>query len=183
MKTLHTILILASAVVAVFLEASFDLPRRLLGAQFDLLSPLMVYASLTGNLVSVVLLAFVGGFGFDSLSANPPGASVLPLLVVGVVIQRCRHLLLSREVYAQWLLGLGASAFTPLAGVLLLVALGRHPWLSWGSLWQWLVVAVAGSWLTPLYFRLFDRLEQTFGHPPVQAQPFRPDREIARKRR
>lgn len=183
MSALNTLLILGTAFLGVFLEAAFDAPRRLLGAQVDCLPALMVYAALTSNLATVAGLALVGGLAFDSLSANPLGVTVGPLLGAGVLILRFRHLLLSREVYAQWLLGLGASAAVPLATVLLLMAMGTGPGVGWGSAWQWLVVAAAGSAMVPLFFGLFERLRGLFGYRPVQESSFRPDREIARRRR
>ena len=182
MSALTPILILAVALLAVFFEASFDAPRRWLGAQVDLLPGLMVYVSLSSNLLMVLAFALVSGFALDSLSANPPGATVLPLLVLGALMQRFRHLLLSGEIYAQWLLGLGASAGVPLCTVLLLMVLGGTPLVSWGSVWQWLVMAAVGSVLTPLYFLVFDQLRWMFGYRPVQETSFRPDREIARGR-
>ena len=50
MNWLHTILILAVAFVAVFLEAWFDGFRNCVGAQIDFLPALMVYAGLTNGL-------------------------------------------------------------------------------------------------------------------------------------
>ena len=66
--------------------------------------------------------------------------------------------------------------------VLLLMVLGGTPLVSWGSVWQWLVMAAVGSVLTPLYFLVFDQLRWMFGYRPVQETSFRPDREIARGR-
>ncbi len=42
MNRVHSILILAVAFVAVFVEATWNLPRHLLGAQIDVLPALMV---------------------------------------------------------------------------------------------------------------------------------------------
>src|SRR5436309_2700103 len=93
MNWLDTILVLLAAFLAVFWEAAFQGLRHLLGAQLDLLPPLMVYASLCASLSTVVLLAVCGGLWFDSLSANPLGISVLPLLAVGVAIYANRDLI------------------------------------------------------------------------------------------
>ena len=78
MTILNTILVLVAALVAVFIESAWDWPRSWLGAQIDLLPGLMVYVSLSAGLTAITLLAVVGGLGFDSLSANPLGVSVLP---------------------------------------------------------------------------------------------------------
>ena len=61
MNFFNTILILAAAFLAVFAEAAFQLPRQLFGAQVDLLPALMIYAALNTNIVTVSLLAVLGG--------------------------------------------------------------------------------------------------------------------------
>jgi len=53
----NSILILVVAFLAVFAEAAFSLPHRLLGAQIDLLPALMIYAALNLDIVTVSLLA------------------------------------------------------------------------------------------------------------------------------
>ena len=73
MNLLQSILILAAAFLAVFGEAAFPLLRHWLGAQVDLLPALMVYAALNADIVTVSLLAVLGGLWFDALSANPLG--------------------------------------------------------------------------------------------------------------
>ena len=124
MNWLPTLLILAVAYLAVFLEGWCGLLRYCLGAQIDLLPALMVYASLTNGLASIVLLAFCGGLWFDSLSLNPLGVSVLPLLVTGLLIYHSRELLLRRSVFAQVVLGMMAGAAQPLGTLFLLLNLG-----------------------------------------------------------
>lgn len=44
----------------------------------------MVYTALTSGPFMMIALAVVGGLSFDTLSANPLGTSVLPLLTVGL---------------------------------------------------------------------------------------------------
>ena len=145
MKPLIPILILLAAFVAVFFEASFNGFRHLLGAQIDLLPALMVYASLSSGMVTVSLLAVLGGLWFDSLSANPLGISVLPLFAVGLAIHSRRELILRDQPYAQLALGLGASAAAPLLTMLLMLSTRETPLLGWGSVWQWLVMTLGGG--------------------------------------
>jgi rod shape-determining protein MreD len=179
---LKAALILGTAILAVFLQAWWALPRWLLGAQVDLLPGLMVYASLTAGGATLALLALVGGLLLDSLSANPLGASVLPLLAVGGVVRHFRHLILRDEIYAQGVLGLGASALVPLLTIVLLLSIGQQPLVGAGSLWQWLVMSVGGAIWTPICFALFDRLLRIFSYTPLHEGSFRPDREIERGR-
>ena len=133
MNVLQTILILAAAFLAVFVESAFQLPRHLFGAQVDLLPALMIYAALNTNVVTVSLLAALGGLWFDALSANPLGVSILPLFAVGFPICLRRDLILRELPFAQVFLGAAASATVPLLCVLLLLTGGREPLLGWGS--------------------------------------------------
>jgi rod shape-determining protein MreD len=182
MSILIAILILVAAFLVVFLEAAWAGPASWLGAQIDLLPALMVYAGLSTGITTITLLAVVGGLCFDAISANPVGVSVLPLFVIGFAIQQFRHLILRDQTYAQWILGLCASAAMPLLTLLILVTMGLNPLVDIGSLWQWLVMALGGAALTPLCFKLFDRLARALSYRPVIQSSFRPDREIERGR-
>jgi rod shape-determining protein MreD len=182
MNWLQTIIVLLIAYVAVFAETSIGMFRNLTGAQIHLLPALMVYASLTGGLGQIALLAVAGGLWFDSLSANPLGTSILPLFVVGVVIWRKRALLLREQVFAQFVLGAGASAAVPAISVLILVSMGSEPLLGWASLWQWFVVSLAGGIVTPLLFGALDRIHRALSYQSLAESSFRADREIKRGR-
>jgi hypothetical protein len=174
--------VLGAAFLAVFWEAAFSGVRHLLGAQLDLLPPLMVYASLSGSFTIVCLLAGFGGLWVDSLSANPLGISVLPLLIVGVAIYTRRELILRDQAFAQSVLGFAASLAAPVLTLILLLTTGRAPLFGWGTLWQLFVVSAGGAIATPVFFVLFDWLQRTFSHTRVLETSFRPDREIRRGR-
>ena len=182
MNWLGTIFILATAYVAVFLEASIDLPRRWLGAHLSLLPALMVYASLSRTIGAVALLAVCGGLWLDSLSANPLGVSILPLFLIGFILLQKRDLLLRESPAAQLALGLAAGAFFQLGTLFLLLNLGVSPLLGWMFLWQLLAASLAGGFLTPVCFALLDRLCRAFEYPPLNQTSFRADREIKRGR-
>jgi rod shape-determining protein MreD len=177
-----TIFVLAAAFVAVFLESWVSLFRNLLGAQVDLLPALMVYAALTHGFATIILLAFCGGLWFDSLSLNPLGVSVLPLLLIGVLIYRSRDLLMREHVFAQVTLGVMAGLVQPLGTLFILLNKGANPLVGWVSLWQWLVMAAGSGLAAPLCFRMFDRLRWALEYQPVTQTSFRPDREIKRGR-
>jgi hypothetical protein len=131
-------------------------------------------------LTTVALLAVCGGLFFDSLSANPLGVSILPLFAVGLAVCWRRELILRDQPYAQFVLGLGASATAPLLTVLLLLTAGYSPLLGWGSLWQWLVMSLGGAIATPVFFALFGWSERVLGNRPTSETSFRSDREIRR---
>jgi hypothetical protein len=183
MNILQTILILAAAFLAVFGEAAFSLPRQLFGAQVDLLPALMIYAALNTNVVTVSLLAALGGLWFDALSANPLGVSILPLFAVGFPICLRRDLILRELPFAQVVLGAAASAAVPALCILLLLSGGQQPLLGWGSLWQWLVMIAGGAAATPVIYALFDWCQHALGYQPQTENSFRPDREIRRGRK
>lgn len=182
MRTTHHLLIGLAVFLAVFWQAFATSIREVLGAQVDLLPSLMVYAALGAGLPAVSLVAMLGGFLFDSLSANPLGSSVLPLLAVGSTIYHRRELILRDEPFAQVVVGFLAGAVTPALTVLLLLTAGEQPLLGWGSLWQWLVMSVGGAVATPLWFILFGWLNRTLGYQYAKETSFRPDREIRRGR-
>ncbi len=183
MNRLVSISLFVIAFLAVWLQATLALPRHWLGAQIDLLPPLMVYAGLFCGSGTVAALALLGGLGIDALSLNPLGVTVLPLFLVGVGIQQFREVMLRDTTYAQFMLGLAASAFVPAATVGLLLVLGQKPMLGWGTFWQWAVVTFSGAALTPVVSKFLRWLEHTFGYREMPQTPFRADREIVRPRR
>jgi len=182
MNWLQSILVLGVAFLAVFWEAAFGGLRQLLGAQVDLLPPLMVYASLCTGLTTVTLLAFCGGLWFDSMSANPLGVTVLPLFAVGLAIHLNRDLILRDQTFAQVVLGLGASLATPILTLLLLLTMGRAPLLGWGTLWQIAVLSAGGAIASPICFELLGWLQRALLYRRATESSFRADREIRRGR-
>lgn len=183
MSFFNPILILGFAFVAVFAEATLSVPRRWLGAQVDLLPVIMVYAALNADIVTVSLLAVLGGIWFDSFSANPLGISILPLFVVGFPISLRRDLILRDASFAQVMLGTTASAAVPALTLLLLLNSGKQPVIGWGTLWQWIVMTAGGALATPVIFALFDWCGGALGYKPNVEVGFRPDREIQRGRK
>jgi hypothetical protein len=133
--------------------------------------------------VTLSLLAVFGGIWFDSLSANPLGVTILPLVVAGFPVYWQRDLILRGLPFAQLVLGAAASALVPLLTVLLLLNSGKSPLIGWGSLWQWLVMTAGGAVATPVIFALFEWFSHTLGYQPRTEMSFRSDREIHRGRK
>jgi Na+-transporting NADH:ubiquinone oxidoreductase subunit NqrB len=182
MNFFNPILILSFAFLAVFFEATLSAPRHWLGAQIDLLPALMIYAALRSDIVTVSLLAVLGGMWFDSFSANPLGVSILPLFAAGFPIYLRRELILRDLPFAQLLLGTAASALVPALTLLLLLNGGKQPLIGWGSLWQWMVMTAGGAVATPVIFALFEWCGRTLGYQPRTEMGFRADREIRHRR-
>ncbi len=182
MNWFNTILILLAAFVVVFAQASFNGLRDVIGVQVDLLPSLVVYASLSSGLPTLAMVAVAGGLWADSLSANPPGISVLPLFLIGLLIERYHGLILRDLTFTQLVLGLAVSAAAPVLTLLLLVSVGAKPLVGWFSLWQWLVVSLAGAVMTPVWFWAFDRVNRVLNYRPWNENSFRPDRQIKRGR-
>jgi len=178
----NTTMIYVAAFLAVFGEATLPGSRAWLGAQVDLLPALMVYAALHAGLATVGTLAVFGGLFFDSLSANPPGITILPLFLTGFVIYLKRDLILRDLSFAQLVLGAAASAVVPLLSVLLMISAGKPLLLGWGSLWQWLVMTAGGAAATPVLFALLQWFNHAFGYKLRSETSFRTDREIRRNR-
>ncbi|MDR3457445.1 MAG: hypothetical protein P4N60_08365 [Verrucomicrobiae bacterium] len=183
MNLFKTILILSFAFLTVFGETVLGAPRYFLGAQVDLLPALMVYAALNADIVTIALLAVLGGVWFDSLSANPLGISIVPLMVAGFAMYVRRDLILRQSPFAQFMLGAAASAVVPGLTVLFLLNGGKQPLIGWGSLWQWLVMTGAGALATPLIFSLGEWCGGALGYKLRTEVSFRPDREIQRGRK
>jgi rod shape-determining protein MreD len=179
MSPLNTFLILLAAYVGVFVQSAFG---GLFGVRIDVLPALMVYATLTAGIPTVASLALCGGLWFDSLSANPLGTSVLPLAGIGYLISLRRDLILRDQPFAQFVIGLLASFCAPAVTLLMLLTAGMNPLIGWGTLWQLLVMTLLGGAMTPLLFRVFGRLTETFGYREIISSSFRPDREIRRGR-
>jgi len=175
-------LVLVAAFLAVFIESTFDLSRWLLGAQVDLLAPLMVYAALACDLPTVLLLAAGGGLWFDALSANPLGLTSLALLIPGFLIHLRRGVILRHEAAAQIALGLATSAAVPLLSVLLLLSQRLQPLLGWNTLGRGLLVTLAGGLLTPIIFQTLDAVTRSLSYRPAQDASQRNNREIRRGR-
>ena len=183
MTALTSILVLLAATLAVFCEAAFQGLRSLLGAQLHLLPGLMVYAGLSTGLPTTAAAALVGGLLFDSLSANPLGVTVAPLLLVGLFVHSQRELILRDQLFAQFVLGLSASAIVPVLTVLFILTKGEPPLLGWGSLWQWIVVSVGGGIATPVWFKVLGIFDRTLNYQRANETSFRTDREIRRGRK
>ena len=179
---LNTCAILLAAYVAVFLQAYVVVVRNWIGVQPDLLPVLMVYCGLSTGWLTLSLTAVLGGLWFDSLSANPLGITILPLVLVGSVIHKTRDLVLRDQPYARLVLGMAAGAATPFLTVLLLLANGYKPLLGWGTLWQWLILALGAGLLTPICFACFDWINHALAYSRTAETSFRPDREIKRGR-
>ena len=182
MTWFNTIAILVVAYLVVFFQATFNEFRQVLGVQVDLLPSLVVYAALSSGVPTLTLVSVLGGLMLDSLSTNPTGVSMLPLFVVGLLIQRSRDFILRDQPYAQLMLGLTASAAVPLITLLILLNLDARPLVGWFSLWQWTVMAAAGALMTPVWFTCFGWIARSFNYHPVAQGGYRPDREIKRGR-
>jgi len=182
MNALNPIIILLAAFLAVYFQSSFDLFRNIFGAQINLLPALMIYTSLSMGILSVALLAIVGGLLFDSLSVNPFGISVIPLFIIGFAAHRFHGLLLRQQLYAQFAFGATASLLLPLLTLLFLLSGENNPLVGWGTIWQLLFVSLSGGLLTPVCFWTLDWVSKSLNYQPIAQTTFRADRQIKRDR-
>lgn len=212
MNWTNTALLLLAAILVVFLESAINTPRRWIGAQVDILPVLVIYTAMRFNLKTLAILSIVGGLAFDTLSCNPPGASILPLWLVGFAGYHARELVLRDQWVAQFMIGGIACLCAALISLFLLSTLNRPdailewaesnpdlarpvelnripfgardagPLAGWGSWWTLLVMSVGGALASPLVFTVFDRLGRLFTYSVATESTFRKDREIVRGR-
>ena len=173
---------------AVALAARFDAPRWALGTQADVLPALMVYFGLRGGVTEIALAACLGGAAFDAVSANPPGAAILPLFLIGFALHEKREFLAGDQAFVQCVLGAAASALAPIGQWTILSLSGRHaavlPEAGFGIVFQGLGLTAVGAAATPLLFWALERREQPEGGARRFALPGEAgNREIVRRRR
>lgn len=182
MNYLNTGILILAAHLAVFLAACKTPLSDWLGIQIDLRPALMVYCGLHAEWATLTIVAVLGGLWFDALSANRLGVSVLPLFLVAFFTQRNRSLILREQRYAQFILGIAASALVPAITGLLLFGTGQSPLIGWSSILQLLWLALTGGALTPILFWMLERFQFAFSYPVISETSFRPDRQIKRGR-
>ena len=168
--------------VLVFAQARFTFFRDFFGAQPDLLPGMMVFAAFAFRLETVMYCAVIFGLMLDAFSVNALGISVVTLAALGFAASRYRELLLSEQFTTHWVLGLIASGIAPIISYALLRLSGMNPLIGVGSLWQWAIMTAGGGLVTPLWFKIFSRLDEALRYKEIPESTFRPDRQIARGR-
>lgn len=182
MRWLPTTTLFFVAWLTLFAQTQFRPLVNLIDTPISVLPALLVYAALTHNLLTVVILAVVAGLGLDSLSAAPLGISILPLFAIVFGLHLRQHLILRDQTYAQFWLGFGAGIAAPLL-TLLLLNLGSVRVIQGPTLIvQILILGLLNGAVCPAVFRFFDAIHRTFDYQPVAESSFRPDRQIKRGR-
>lgn len=166
----------------VFAQARLTWFRDLTGAQVDVLPGMIVYAAMAFPLGTVMLCAGVFGLLYDSCSMNVLGTSFVTLALIGFAASRYRELLLSEHFTTHWVLGLIASAMAPIIAYFMLRLMDFKPLVAWGSAWHWAIMTAGGGAVTPVWFRVFNRLDESLRYKEIPESVFRQDRQIARGR-
>lgn len=174
---------LITGYVAIFAQARFTFFRDFFGAQPDLLPGMIVYAAMAFRLETVMLCTVIFGSFFDALSGNALGTTILTLSAIGLAASRYREFLLSEHFTTHWVLGLIASGLAPFLSYGVLQLSGMNPLLGAGSAWQWAIMTAGGGLVTPLWFKVFNRLDDALRYKEIPESTFRADRQIARGRR
>ncbi|HOX04259.1 MAG TPA: hypothetical protein P5555_18480 [Candidatus Paceibacterota bacterium] len=212
MNRIYTLCVWLLAVGMAFATAALDLPRRMLGTQIDLMTPLVIAAALAADRRTMIGVAVAGGLSMDTLSATPLGLSVPPLAAVGLLAHRQLPLMLPDQKAVQWLLGLAGGLLAPTLSLLSaqgwayfsgstdpLAAPSAAAAIEWGwieavedrelpltagwVLWRHVpFMAVGSAFLTPLMYGLLRRLGRAIEYPLVKPPYYRPDREMKRGR-
>jgi rod shape-determining protein MreD len=179
---LAVMVFLVTGYALIFAQARVELFRHLTGTQLDFIPGMMVYAALAFRLEIILLCSLVLGCLFDSLSSNLLGTTTISLFAIGLIGSRFRELLLSDQFSTHWVLGLAATALAPLLSLGVLKLGGMDPLIGPGSLWQWSIMTAGGGVVTPVWFKLFNRLDDALRYKELPESTFRPDRQIARGR-
>jgi rod shape-determining protein MreD len=166
----------------IFAQSKFTWFRDFTGAQVDLLPGMMVYAAMAFPIATVMLCATVFGLLLDSMSMNVLGTTLISLAAIGFISSRYRDLLLSEQFTTHWVLGLIASGLAPVFSYGVLRLLDMSPLISWGSAWHWAIMTAGGGAFTPLWFKVFNRLDDALRYKEIPESVFRVDRQIARGR-
>ena len=167
---------------AIFLQARLTMFRDIFGFQFDLVPGLIVYAAIHFQFFPALGCAVTLGVMYDLLSANPLGTTLLAFTLVTFLAAYFREVLLSEQFTAQFVLGAGATMGSILISWFVLHLSAAEPLVGFWSIWIWLLVSIAGGVLTPVWFRLFARLDEALRYKEVPESSFRSDRQIARGR-
>jgi rod shape-determining protein MreD len=173
---------LITGYVIIFAQARFTFFRDFFGAQADLLPGMIVFAAIAFRLETVMMCAVIFGLLLDSFSLNALGISVVTLGAIGFAASRFRELLLSEQFTTHWVLGLIASGVAPLISYILLRLSGMNPLIGAGSAWHWTIMTAGGGLVTPLWFKIFSRLDEALRFKEIPESTVRPDRQIARGR-
>jgi len=203
MNWVHPTALLLSAWVVAFLQASPWWARWGVGVQPDVLPALVVYTAFNASLATTVGVAVLGGFSYDALSSGPFGASLLPLVWVGVLMHLRRDLILKESAWSQvslglvgtlWVIGMSLMllwVFGPLVDTGSLPPVYYSDWRAGGDagpesgvrwIWQGVLLVSFGALASPLIFRFFGWIDATFNYRPVNVPVSRGDREIQRGR-
>ena len=115
---------------------------------------------------TALLVAFCGGVLQDVLSAGRLGLSALPLCGIAVILYSIRPLLFRDFFVIQALLGSAAALVTCVWMVLCQLASVAHNTISNSTIATIFWVVLASGVLTPLLFRVLDKLIRLIGHEP-----------------
>jgi rod shape-determining protein MreD len=168
--------------VCIFLQARLTLFRDFFGFQVDLVPGLVVYSAIHFNFFMMMMSASLLGLLMDILSANPLGTTMLSYVIVCFLAFYFREVILPEQFTAQFVLGAGATAATALIALAILYIAGEQPLVNGWSMWHGLLVSASGGMFTPLWFKLFMRLDDALRYKEMPESTYRQDREIARGR-
>lgn len=171
---------IALALVAVFVSVAWEGPRRWLGVPMAWLPAVLVAAALDLRTEAWRWVAVLGGVASDCFSANPLGASVLPLYLAGAFLRSRNELWLGDLPFAQAILGAGTAWAVALLTLPLVMTFGQPPLLGWRLVWRIGMFGLSAAAITPAVFALNRRFDRWLAHPELDLSSFRPDREILR---
>ncbi len=163
---LNRTMLVVVAVLLVVIQSTVANIVTIQGAKIELLPALVVYCSMATSLPTALIVAFGGGLLQDVLSAGRLGLSTLPLCGIAVVLASVRPMLFRDFFPVQSLLGGAAALVTSVWMVLCQMVSVGHGTVTNHTISTIFWVVLASAVLTPLLFRMLDRLVRLIGHEP-----------------
>lgn len=179
----HTIFLVMIGYLIIALNATlFGKLRAISGLDIQLLPAIVACSGLISSIETILLVSFIIGLMFDSISANPLGVTSISLAIPGVLIYSAQNLFVKNQWQTQFLSGVFAGLLQPLVVLFLLLTFGYEPVFSADSILILGLSALIGGFFTPWIFKFVNWMDKNFNYSQVKTSSFRPDREIKRGR-
>ena len=174
------LLLLFATALILFAQGRGLLTERILGTRIDLLPSLLVHAAWRGGFAVGTAFAAIAGLLLDTLSATPLGTSLVTLVLASLPLHATRELVARERPRVQALAGGCVAAIFHSLSLALLVLLGREPNAGWITVAHLGVLVALNALLSPILFRVFDRLEFHLTYKEIPEEAVREEVEIKR---
>lgn len=162
-RLIISLVLVASMLLLLTLQCTFLSVWRPWGVRLELLPALLLYAAFTVNLPTALFLSVAGALMYDTFSAGPFGASIIPYALGTAIFCALRPIFFRNRISTQFISG------SVLAFVVLLVQwmLSGKFMMDWGIVFGKIMrLAGISGILAVFYFGLLDPLFRVIGLNP-----------------